>query len=372
MLNREKSLSNDIRRSEPTQLLRTLSLSISTVRSDTPAQQILEPQGDYQPNGASCPPLLNAGHYPWARRHYLDACASQWSPEQFDLEIDEQQWGDSKTLTTDERHLVTRTLGFLHACKTLLMDQHALGVYRHINQPECRQYLLRQAFEDGLHQHAAQNALGTFPADEQVLPAQDETALRRLQWLEQELRPVSEAEPGTGGIPQGQHLLRALIASYVLCHGMFLHLANLQVWSLGRRDKMNGVAGLLCRIEHDEKRQIAFGIDLIKQIGSENPDLWTPGFKSELLQLVHEGVALETRSIYENLPRGMLGLNAPMLEEYLQFIANRYCTRVGLPSLYPEASNPFPWVDALLISHETRAETAASARAGGCDLDWSH
>jgi ribonucleoside-diphosphate reductase beta chain len=58
--------------------------------------------------------------------------------------------------------------------------------------------------------------------------------------------------------------------------------------------------------------------------------------------------ALGTQYALETMPRGILGLNAPMFEEYLQFIANRRCAQIGLPEQYAGATNPFPWMSEVL------------------------
>ena len=63
-----------------------------------------------------------------------------------------------------------------------------------------------------------------------------------------------------------------------------------------------------------------------------------------MIDLVKNGVELEYKYAVDTMPRGVLGLNAAMFEEYLQYIANRRLSQIGLAPQYPGATNPFPWM----------------------------
>jgi ribonucleoside-diphosphate reductase beta chain len=85
--------------------------------------------------------------YEWAWKKYLDACANHWMPQEIQMSRDIALWKDPNGLTDDERRLVKRNLGFFVTADSLAANNIVLGTYRHITAPECRQYLLRQAFE---------------------------------------------------------------------------------------------------------------------------------------------------------------------------------------------------------------------------------
>ena len=91
-----------------------------------------------------------------------------------------------------------------------------------------------------------------------------------------------------------------------------------------------------------------FGIDVINQIKLENPQLWSETFQQEIIQMILEGTQLEIEYARDSMPRGVLGMNAAMMEEYLQFIANRRLTQLGLPEQYIGAQNPFPWMSEIM------------------------
>ena len=93
-------------------------------------------------------------------------------------------------------------------------------------------------------------------------------------------------------------------------------------------------------ILRDESMHCNFGIDLINTIKLENPHLWTPEFREEIRELFRKAVELEYAYAEDTMPRGVLGLNAPMFKSYLRFIANRRCQQIGIEPLFPRKRIP--------------------------------
>jgi ribonucleoside-diphosphate reductase beta chain len=94
--------------------------------------------------------------YKWAWEKYLATCANHWMPQEVNMSRDIATWKDPNGLTEDERRIVKRNLGFFVTADSLAANNIVLGTYRHITAPECRQFLLRQAFEEAIHTHAYQ------------------------------------------------------------------------------------------------------------------------------------------------------------------------------------------------------------------------
>ncbi len=289
--------------------------------------------------------------YTWAWQKYLDACANHWMPQEINMNADIALWKDPLGLSENERIIVKRNLGFFSTADSLVANNLVLAVYRHITNPECRQYLLRQAFEEALHTHAYQYAVESLGLDEgeifnmyREVPA----VARKAEWALPFTQYLSDPTFHTGTFENDQNFLRELVAFYVIFEGIFFYVGFVQILSMGRRNKMTGTAEQYQYILRDESMHMNFGIDVINQIKVENPHLWTEDLKQELGQMIHEAVQLETQYAYDTMPNGILGLNAPMFEEYLKFIANRRCAQIGLCERYPGASNPFPWMSELL------------------------
>ncbi len=313
--------------------------------------------------------------YDWAWQKYLDACANHWMPQEINMNADIALWKDPNGLTQDERTIIKRNLGFFSTADSLVANNLVLAVYRHITNPECRQYLLRQAFEEALHTHAYQYVIESLGLDEgeifnmyREVPA----VARKAEWALPYTQYLADPHFHTGTRENDQRLLRELVAFYIIFEGIFFYVGFVQVLSMGRRNKMTGTAEEFQYILRDESMHMNFGIDVINQIKIENPHLWTDAFKQELIAMIRDAVALEAQYAHDTMPRGVLGLNAPMFEEYLQFIANRRCAQIGLPEQYPGASNPFPWMSEVLDLKKEKNffETRVTEYQTGGALSW--
>ena len=313
--------------------------------------------------------------YKWAWEKYLAACANHWMPQEINMNRDIALWRDPSGLTEDERRIVKRNLGFFVTADSLAANNIVLGTYRHITAPECRQYLLRQAFEEAIHTHAYQYIVESLGLDEgEIFNAYHEVASIRDK--DEFLIPFIDAimDPGfvTGTPEADQRLLKSLIVFACLMEGLFFYVGFTQILALGRQNKMVGAAEQYQYILRDESMHCNFGIDLINQIKLENPHLWTPDFKAEIRALFERAVELEYRYAEDTMPHGVLGLNASMFKGYLRYIANRRATQIGLEALYPNAENPFPWMSEMIDLKKERNffETRVIEYQTGGALSW--
>ena len=313
--------------------------------------------------------------YDWAWSKYLSACNNHWMPQEVNMTADIALWKSEDGLTEDERMVIERNLGFFSTADSLVANNLVLAVYKHITNPECRQYLLRQAFEEAIHTHAYQYCIESLGMDESRLfnmYREIPSVAKKAQWALPYTQSLGDINFKTGTAENDQRLLRDLIAFYVVFEGIFFYVGLTQILSMGRRNKMTGVAEQFQYILRDESMHMNFGIDVINQIKVENPHLWTEDFKKDMTKLVLEGVEMETRYAYDTMPRGILGLNAPMFEEYLQYIANRRLAQIGLPEEFKNAKNPFPWMSEVLDLKKEKNffETRVTEYQTGGALSW--
>ncbi|MBK6982552.1 MAG: ribonucleotide-diphosphate reductase subunit beta [Betaproteobacteria bacterium] len=289
--------------------------------------------------------------YKWAWEKYLAGCANHWMPQEVNMNRDIALWKDPNGLTEDERLIVKRNLGFFVTADSLAANNIVLGTYRHITAPECRQYLLRQAFEEAIHTHAYQYIAESLGLDEgEIFAAYKEVKCIRDKddFLIPFIETLCDPDFKTGTPENDQRLLKSLIVFACIMEGLFFYVGFVQILSLGRQNKMTGAAEQYQYILRDESMHCSFGIDLINTIKMENPHLWTPELRRELTALFHKAVELEYAYAEDTMPRGVLGLNASMFKEYLRFIANRRAQQIGLDQMFPGATNPFPWMSELI------------------------
>jgi ribonucleoside-diphosphate reductase beta chain len=313
--------------------------------------------------------------YKWAWDKYLDACANHWMPNEINMNADVALWKSRDGLTEDERLIVKRNLGFFSTADSLVANNLVLAVYRHLTNPECRQYLLRQAFEEALHTHAYQYAIESMGMEESELfnmyreiPSIHDKAVWSLKYTDS----LSDPNFHTGTPENDQRFLRDLCAFYVCFEGIFFFVGFTQILSMGRRNKMVGTAEQFQYILRDESMHLNFGIDVINQIKSENPHLWSKAFQDEICTMIREAVELEINYAYDTMPRGILGMNADMFVDYLRYIANRRCDQIGLPELYAGAVNNFPWMSEIidLKKEKNFFETRVTEYKTGGALNW--
>ncbi|MES2369055.1 MAG: ribonucleotide-diphosphate reductase subunit beta [Pseudomonadota bacterium] len=326
-------------------------------------------------NGATDVNQLVPFKYKWAWEKYLAGCANHWMPQEVNMSRDIAQWKDPTALTEDERRLVKRNLGFFVTADSLAANNIVLGTYRHITAPECRQYLLRQAFEEAIHTHAYQYIVESLGLDEgEIFNAYHEVASIRDKddFLIPFIDTLTNPEFKTGTPEADQALLKSLIVFACIMEGIFFYVGFVQILALGRQNKMTGAAEQYQYILRDESMHCNFGIDLINTIKLENPHLWTSEFKAEIRDLIQKGVELEYRYAEDTMPRGVLGLNASQFKEYLRFIANRRCQQIGLDEMFPGVTNPFPWMAEMidLKKEKNFFETRVTEYQTGGALSW--
>jgi ribonucleoside-diphosphate reductase beta chain len=326
-------------------------------------------------NGSTDVNQLVPFKYKWAWEKYLSACANHWMPQEINMSRDIATWKDPNGLTEDERRIITRNLGFFVTADSLAANNIVLGTYRHISAPECRQYLLRQAFEEAIHTHAYQYIVESLGLDEgEVFNAYHE--IRSIRDKDEFLIPFIDTLTNSAfktGTPEAdQELLKSLIVFACIMEGLFFYVGFTQILAMGRQNKMTGAAEQYQYILRDESMHCNFGIDLINQIKMENPHLWTSAFREEIRGYIKTAVELEYRYAEDTMPRGVLGLNAPMFKEYLRYIANRRCQQIGVEQLYPGASNPFPWMSEMTDLKKERNffETRVIEYQTGGALSW--
>ena len=280
---------------------------------------------------------------------YLQASASHWMLLEINMQQDVMLWRKPDALSEGERRIVERNLGFFSTADLLVANNLVLAVCRHITNPECRQYLLCQAFfKEATHTHAYQYCIESLGMDEgEIFNMYREvpSVARKATWALNHLEALSDPNFHLGTPEDARQFLSNLIAFYCVVEGIFFYCGFLQIMSMGmRNNKMAGVAEQFQYILLDESKHLNFGISMINQIKFENPHLWDGEMQQRAAEMILEGTELEILYARDTMPTGILGMNAKIMEEYLRFIANKRLLQIGLDEEFPGTSNPFPWI----------------------------
>ncbi len=311
--------------------------------------------------------------YKWAWEHYLNGCANHWMPTEVPMAKDIEIWKSNK-LSEQERLVIKRNLGFFCTAESLVANNITLAIYKYLTNPECRQYLLRQAFEEGIHTHTFHYIVESLGLDEgEIFNMYNEiSSINDKDRFEMELTQNIFDENFTTSTQEGaQKFLENLIGFYIIMEGIFFYSGFAMILSLHRQNKMTGIGEQFQYILRDETIHLNFGIDLINGIKEENPDLWTPMFQKYITEKIDTAVKLEIRYAQDCLPKGILGLTAPMFTDYAQYIADRRLERIGLKTLY-NSKNPFPWMSETidLGKEKNFFETRVTEYQSAANLTW--
>lgn len=319
--------------------------------------------------------------YQWAWEKYLAGCNNHWMPTEVSMQADIALWkrpvasAAPDALTEAERLMLQRNLGFFATAESLVANNIVLAVYRQLTNPECRQYLLRQAFEEAVHTHTFQyicTSLGLHEGELFNMYREVPSITAKDAWALQYTQHLQDPAFRTGTPESDQAFLRDLIAFYVIFEGMWFYTGFAQILSLGRRGKMVGIAEQYQYILRDESIHLNFGIDVINQIKIENPHLWRPGFVAEVREMLRAACELEVAYGRDTMPSPILGLSAELCEQYMHVITNRRCAQIGLEPLYPAAENPFGWMSETmdLAKEKNFFETRVIEYQTGAGLSW--
>ncbi len=312
--------------------------------------------------------------YPWAREYYKAGVANNWTPEEVSMQKDVEQWKAPGFLSSTERRLILWNLGFFSTAESLTANNIVLAVYNHVTNPESRQYLLRQGFEEAIHTDTFIYCCDTLGLDPDeiynmynTIPSIEE----KDNFVVELTKSVFDPTFTTDGEENTRKFVRDLVGYYVIMEGIFFYAGFAMMLALKRQNKMIGIGEQFEYIMRDESLHLAFGCDLIKTIRDENPEIWTQAFQDEIIDLIKQAVVLEQRYAHDACPEGLLGINAEKFSQYVEFVADRRLERLDLPKVYGR-ENPFPWMSQAtdLSKEKNFFETRVTEYQTGGVLTW--
>lgn len=312
--------------------------------------------------------------YLWARQYYKDGVANNWVPEEITMQQDIEQWRSKTALTETERRMILWNLGFFSTAESLTANNLVLAVYQHVTSPECRQYVLRQAYEEAVHTDTfiyCCDSLGLDPEEIYTMYSSVPSIKAKDDFVVDLTKSVLDPHFNTEGAENIRKFLHDLIGFYVIMEGIFFYAGFAMMLALKRRNKMVGIGEQFEFIMRDESLHLAFGCDLINTIKKENPGVWTKEFEQEIIALIEKAVVLEKNYAMDACPQGLLGINAQQFCDYVEHITDRRLARIGLPEIYHK-ENPFPWMSQAtdLNKEKNFFETRVIEYQTGGSLKW--
>ncbi len=289
--------------------------------------------------------------YTWARKHYKNGVNNNWVPDEVPMQNDIELWKRPGGLTDEERRLIMWNMGFFSTAESLTANNIVLSIYKHLTNPECRQYLLRQAYEEAIHTDTfiyCCDSLGLNPDEVYNMYLTIPSIKEKDDFVVEITKSILDPDFVPDTLENIQKYVFDLIGYYVIMEGIFFYAGFVMMLSFARQNKMVGVAEQFQYILRDESVHLAFGSDLVNTIIDENSGVWTPEFQKSITKAVNRAVDLEYMYAKDCMPKGgILGLNVEKIREYVEYIADRRLERIRLPKVYNSA-NPFPWMSEVI------------------------
>jgi len=316
--------------------------------------------------------------YKWAREYYKQGVNNNWVPEEVpmmdDIELWKEEVGEEEELSEDERRMILYNMGFFSTAESLTANNIVLAVYEYVTNPECRQYLLRQAYEEAVHTDCfiyCCDSLGLDPDEIYNMYNDIESIKKKDDFVVSLTSNVLDPEFDTDSVENIQKFVHDLVGFYVIMEGIFFYAGFAMMLNLLRHQKMIGVGEQFQYILRDETLHLGFGADLINTIVDENPEIWTDEFKKEIKENIMKAVELEHEYAKDCLPRGIMGMNSDIVRDYLEYIADRRLERINLEKHYG-TNNPFPWMSEIMDLRKEKNffETTVTEYQQAGSLEW--
>ncbi len=327
-------------------------------------------------NSTTDPNKILPMKYKWAREHYKAGVNNNWVPDEVSMQLDIELWKKQGPggLSEEERRMIMWNMGFFSTAESLTANNLVLAVYNHVTNPESRQYLLRQAYEEAIHTDTfiyCCDSLGLDPSEVYNMYETIPSIKAKDEFVVGFTQSVFDPNFKTDSVENIRKFVHDLIGFYVIMEGIFFYAGFAMILSMKRQNRMVGVGEQFQYILRDESIHLAFGLDLINTIKDENPEIWTDEFQADIKAKILQAVELEKAYVDDAMPNGFLGLNPGSVKEYVEHIADRRFERLGMPKYYNK-ENPFPWMSEVIdVSKEKNFfETKVTEYKNSGSLEW--
>ena len=287
--------------------------------------------------------VLKPVKYQWAMDLYDQAVANTWFPNEIQLGED---LADFKKMTDEEKHAVTYLMSYFNPNELLVNKALAFGVYPYINAPETHLYLAKQMWEEANHCMSFEYVLETFPIDREQAYASHVTVPSMVAKEEFQVAFIKRMTEDTLDITTTEgkkDFIRNLIAYNIILEGIWFYSGFMVALSFRQRNLLRNFGSLMDWVIRDESLHLQFGINLILTVLEENEDLQDAEFAEEIRNMIIGAVEMEEAYNRDLLPKGILGLNADYVNQYVKYLADRRLEELGFEAHY-NVSNPAKWM----------------------------
>ena len=286
------------------------------------------------------------------------AVAVFWTTEEVDLTKDTKDWDK---LDQNTKHFIKHVLGFFAASDGILMENLALNFQNEVQWPEAKYFYANQNFMEAIHSEMYSLLIDTYIDDRAekqhllegatTIPAIQKKADWAKQWLN-----AKEADFATR------------LVAFAVVEGIFFSGAFCSIFWLKKSGLMPGLTTSNEFIARDEGMHTDFACLLYSKIKHKLA-------KSKVNKIIKEAVKIEKNFITKALPCELIGMNADLMSQYIEFVADRLVVQLGYPKIF-NAANPFDFMERISLEgkdnfFEKRNANYAKAGVGKTQAEMS-
>eukprot|EP00164_Ancoracysta_twista_P012170 GFYU01019024.1.p2 GENE.GFYU01019024.1~~GFYU01019024.1.p2 ORF type:complete len:372 (-),score=140.34 GFYU01019024.1:121-1134(-) len=261
--------------------------------------------------------------------------ASFWTAEEIDLSADIPDWENK--LNDNERYFITNVLAFFAASDGIVNENLAEQFMCEVQMPEARCFYGFQIAMENIHSETYSLLIDTYIKDQtekdrlfnaiETVPAVQKKANWAMQWINK------------------TDSFAARVVAFAAVEGIFFSGSFCSIFWLKKRGLMPGLTFSNELISRDEGLHCDFACLLYSM-------LQKPLDEAVLKQIITDAVAIEKEFVTDALPVALIGMNADLMNQYIEFVADRLLVALGTTKVY-NVSNPFDWMDLISLPGKT-------------------
>ena len=264
---------------------------------------------------------------------YKKAEASFWTAEEIDLSQDQKDW---ENLNDGERHFISHVLAFFAASDGIVNENLAINFMQEVQLPEARCFYGFQIMMENIHAETYSLLIDTYIKKQsekdylfnalETVPCVKKKGEWALKWINSE------------------NFTERLIA-FAAVEGIFFSGSFCSIFWLKKRGLMPGLTFSNELISRDEGLHCDFACLLYSMLNEKLPE-------SRVHEIIRDAVTFEQEFVTDALPVDLIGMNAKLMSQYIEFVADRLLVALGCSKIY-NASNPFDFMEMISLQGKT-------------------
>jgi len=272
-------------------------------------------------------------NYPRIWEMYKKHEASFWTAEEIDLSSDQKDW---QALNDGERHFISHILAFFAASDGIVNENLAVNFMSEVQLPEARCFYGFQIMMENIHSETYALLIDSYVRD----PKEKDRLFHAIETVP---AVKKKAEWALRWIQHGSFAER--LVAFAAVEGIFFSGSFCSLFWLKKRGLMPGLTFSNELISRDEGLHCEFACLLYSMLNQKLSE-------EAVVAIIAEAVSIEKEFISEALPVRLIGMNADLMKQYIEFVADRWLTELGYPKIF-KAVNPFDFMEMISLQGKT-------------------